>query len=144
MRGCYTYTLYIPVGLIFCNMLCVPLLYNNVQINLLAEGGARRAQEWEAGGLLWIYFSCENSVSQKRLNLPELLPNGMNYEGFYRRSIYSRVYSQFMADSSESGEATLKPLKTLCFITPPQHCTVTVAPQTTPPGPPQTSLISEA
>lgn len=95
-----------------------------------------------------VYYSRENIVSQKRLNLPELLPKGMNYEGIYGRPIYSRVYSQFMADRGKSRKATLKPLKTLCFIAPPQHCTVTVGPQTTPRGPASaailTLLISEA
>lgn len=105
-------------------------------------------QEQEWGGGLLVYYSRENIVSQKRLNLPELLPKGMNYEGIYGRPIYSHVYSQFMADRSKSRKATLKPLKTLCFIAPPQCCSVTVGPQMTPRGPASTAiltfLISEA
>lgn len=72
----------------------------------------------------------------------------MNYEGIYVCPIYSHVYSQFMADRTKSRKATLKPLKTLCFIAPSQHCTVTVGPQTIPCGPAcaaiLTFLISEA
>lgn len=43
----------------------------------------RGAQEQKCGGGLWVYYSRENIVSQKRFNLPELLPKGMNYEGIY-------------------------------------------------------------
>lgn len=50
-------------------------------VQILAQGG--RAQEKEWGGGLWVYYSHGNIVSQKQLNLPELFPKGMNYEGIY-------------------------------------------------------------
>lgn len=125
------------MGLIICN------IQNPDQT--ISYGRGAQEPEWDGG--IWVYYSREN-VSQKRLNLPERLPKGMNYEGIYGRPTYSHVYFQFMADRSKSRKATLKPLKTACFIAPLQHCTVTVGLQTTPRGPASTAilifLISEA
>lgn len=53
MRDCYTYTLYIPMSLIICNMFCLALLSNNVQIKLLAKGGERRNKRGVEG---WGYI----------------------------------------------------------------------------------------
>lgn len=64
-----------------------------------------------------------STYEQKQHNLPELLPKGMNYEGIYGGPyIYSHVYSQFMADTTKSRKATLKPLKSPCFIAAQQYC----------------------
>lgn len=139
MRNSYSDTL--PTSPIIYNMLSVLLLSNNVQIKVLAVG-----QDSDAG-VRWsglsVHCSRENIILQKQLNLAELLPKGMNYEGIYVCPIYGHVYSQFMADRTKSRKATLKPLKTLCFIAPPQQRTLTVGPQTTPRGPPlQPSLHS--
>lgn len=98
-----------------------------VQIKLLVKGGKHRKKE--GAGVLLVYYSHGNIVSHEQLNPPELFPKGIACEGIFRARY---IFILNLWPNTISRKTTLKHLKTLCFIAPPQPCTVTIGPQMTP------------